>query len=139
VLLLVAAVLWTMAAIVFSQVQEFAGETGGGADVVEELRRSAGLLVSDAPFRRFVITRALLMCSALSAPFFVVLAQRGGSDVRLLGGFLFASSLASSVSALFWGRMADDSSQRVMVRAGAIAAAVCLSIASFGWLLPDSW
>ena len=38
------------------------------------------MLVDDKPFRHFVITRALLMCSALSAPFYVALAQ-GANDV----------------------------------------------------------
>ncbi len=137
-LLLAAAGLWVAAAAVFSRVEEYEGETAGGRDVLEELRRSAGLLISDAPFRRFVITRALLMCSALAAPFFVVLAQRGGSDVRLLGAFLLASSLASSVSASFWGWMTDDSSRRVMIHAGAIAAAACITTAALGWLIPDS-
>ena len=137
-LLLAAAGMWIVAAAIFSQVNEYEGETAGGRDVIGELRSSAKLLVNDAPFRRFVITRALLMCSALSAPLFVVLAQRGGSDVRLLGSFLLASSLASSVSASFWGWMADDSSRRVMIRAGAIAAASCIAAAALGWLLPNS-
>jgi hypothetical protein len=69
--------LWVAAAAIFSRVEEYEGETAGGRDVLDELARSAGLLISDAPFRRFVVTRALLICSALSAPFFVVLAQRG--------------------------------------------------------------
>lgn len=137
-LLLAAAGLWVAAAATFSRVEEYEGETSGGRDVLKELSRSAGLLIADAPFRRFVITRALLMCSALSAPFFIVLAQRGGPDVRLLGAFLLASSLASSVSASFWGWMADESSRRVMIRGGAIAATVCLATAAVGWAVPES-
>lgn len=137
-LLLAAAVLWLVAAGVFSRVAEHEGETGGGRGGFAELKRSAGLLRSDATLRNFVIVRALLMCSALSAPFFVVLAQRGGSDTRLLGAFLFSSSLASTVSASFWGWMADASSRRVMVRAGGAAAVVCLATALLGWSIPDS-
>ena len=136
-LLLTAGALWVVAATIFSRVDEYEGETAGGRDVFDDLARSTSLLVTDVPFRRFVITRALLMCSALSAPFLVVLAQRGAPDARLLGAFLLAGSLASTVSASFWGWMADDSSRRVMTLGGAVAAAVCLATAALGWMVPD--
>jgi hypothetical protein len=60
---------------------------------------------TDNKFRRFVITRALLLCSALTAPFYVVLA-RAHSEVgaSLLGSFLVAGGLASSLSAPVWGK-----------------------------------
>jgi hypothetical protein len=75
VLLVGAGLLWLVAAAVYSRVPEPVGETGGGRNALEALRR-LNILVSDKPFRRFVITRALLMCSALSAPFYVALAQQ---------------------------------------------------------------
>ena len=106
-LLVAAAGLWMVAAAVFSQVPEYAGETGGGRSLFNALERLS-LLATDAPFRRFVITRALLMCSALSAPFYVAMAQQNlGSPTYLLGAFVAASGLASLVSAPFWGRLAD--------------------------------
>jgi hypothetical protein len=72
-------------------------------------------------------TRALLLCSALSAPFFVMLAQRSTSDSRMLGAFLLASSLASGLSAAFWGWLAGVSSRNVLIRGGAMAALICLA------------
>ncbi len=133
VLLIAAGLLWLVAASVYSQVPEPFGETGGGRNALEALRR-LNILVSDKPFRRFVITRALLMCSALSAPFYVALAQRNyGSPAYLLGAFVIAAGIASLVSAPFWGRFADVSSKRVM-----IAAAVITSSAGLITLLVDT-
>ncbi|MEJ2297998.1 MAG: MFS transporter, partial [Woeseiaceae bacterium] len=73
-LLVGAGLLWLAAAAIYSFVGEYAGETGGGRSIADAMAQLK-LLVADQPFRRFVITRALLMCSALSAPFYVALAQ----------------------------------------------------------------
>ncbi len=125
-LLISAAVLWWLAAALFSRIGEEAGATGGGGNTLRQALGHLRLLRDDPPFRHFVITRALLMASALGAPFLVILAQNGGSG-WLLGGFVLASALASTVSAGFWGWMADTSSRRVMLRAGTMAALICLT------------
>jgi len=127
-LLLLAAALWVIAGLLFAGVEEYDGETGGGGNALTEAFQSLSLLRDDAPFRNFVITRALLLCSALASPYFVVLAQKESDTGFMLGVFLLASSLASSVSASFWGWMADTSSRRVMIRGAAIASAVCLGV-----------
>lgn len=127
-LLLLAAVLWVIAGFLFANIEEYAGETGGGANAMTEAIQSLSLLRDDAPFRHFVITRALLLCSALASPYFVVLAQRESDIGWMLGVFLLASSLASSLSASFWGWAADTSSRRVMIRGAAMASFVCLAV-----------
>ncbi|MFL1464842.1 MFS transporter [Marinobacter sp. HN1S83] len=127
-LLLLAAGLWVIAGLLFANIQEHQGETGGGGNAMTEALKRLSLLRDDAPFRHFVITRALLLCSALASPYFVVLAQKEADSDWLLGVFLLASSLASSVSASFWGWMADTSSRRVMIRGAAIASATCLLV-----------
>jgi hypothetical protein len=135
-LLVAAAGLWMVAAAVFSQVPEYAGETGGGRSLFNALERLS-LLATDAPFRRFVITRALLMCSALSAPFYVAMAQQNlGSPTYLLGAFVAASGLASLVSAPFWGRFADISSKRVMVAAAVLTSGIGLVTVGVDQLAP---
>ena len=64
-----------------------------------------------------MLTRALLMCSALSAPYFVALAQdQQGSPSWLLGSFILASGLASLVS------------RAVMVRAALITSGTGLAV-----------
>jgi hypothetical protein len=129
-LLLCAGLLWLVAAAVYSLVGEYAGETGGGRTVVEAMAKLK-LLVTDKPFRRFVTTRALLMCSALSAPFYVALAQTNrGSSATVLGSFVAAAGVASLLSAPVWGRFADQSSRKVMVAAALLTSGV--GILTFG-------
>ncbi|KPP99899.1 MFS transporter [Marinobacter sp. HL-58] len=127
-LLSLAAALWVIAGLLFASVDEQAGETGGGGNALGEAVKSLSLLRDDPPFRHFVITRALLLCSALASPYFVVLAQKSTDSGWLLGVFLLASSLASSVSASVWGWMADTSSRNVMIRGAAMASGVCLLV-----------
>lgn len=127
-LLLLAGGLWVIAGGLFAGIEEQKGETGGGGNAINEALQSLSLLRDDAPFRHFVITRALLLCSALASPYFVVLAQKESDAGWMLGVFLLASSLASSVSASFWGWMADTSSRKVIIRGAAIASGVCITV-----------
>ncbi|TGN40112.1 MFS transporter [Marinobacter confluentis] len=137
-LLLLAAGLWVIAGLLFASVDEYEGETGGGGSALKQAVQSLSLLRDDPPFRHFVITRALLLCSALAAPYFVVLAQGANDSGMLLGVFLLASSLASSVSASVWGWMADDSSRKVMIRGALIASAACLTVGLVAWQFGSS-
>ncbi len=127
-LLLLAASFWVVAGMLFANVDEYEGETSGGGHALKDAFRNLGLLRDDRLFRHFVITRALLLCSALAAPYFVLLAQRQGDATWLLGVFVFASSLASSISASIWGWMADTSSRRVLIRGALIASGACLTV-----------
>ncbi|OEY65288.1 MFS transporter [Marinobacter sp. X15-166B] len=128
ILLLLAAGLWVVAGVLFSGIEELPGETGGGGNALATAVENLALLKTDAHFRHFVVTRALLLCSALASPYLVVLAQQNDSTGWLLGSFLLASSLASSVSATVWGWMADRSSRQVIILGAAIASAVCLLV-----------
>ncbi|MDX1460258.1 MAG: MFS transporter [Xanthomonadales bacterium] len=145
-LLVGAGALWLVAAGFYSRVPEYGGETDGGRNAMEALG-SMKLLITDAPFRRFVITRALLMCSALSAPFYVALAQKShASSVLVLGAFVVAAGVAGLISAPLWGRFADRSSKAVMVAAATLTSAIGIgvfvadryaaSVVSTPWFLP---
>lgn len=132
-----AGVLWLLAAGLFARVQEYRGATEGGGNAFEEAVKSLNLLRDDAPFRNFVIVRALLLCSALTAPYFILLATgRSEAGVATLGLFIIANGLASSLSAPFWGRMSDVSSKRVMVRAALITAGLGIAMFVIETLLP---
>ncbi|MBK1693074.1 MFS transporter [Ectothiorhodospira mobilis] len=125
VLLLAAAGLWLLAAAVFATLREEPGATGGGGNAITEGLRSLGLLRTDAPFRRFVVTRALLMSTALAQPFYVLLAQQqGDGGLADLGLLILATGLAGTLSAPVWGRLSDRSSRRVLMAAGALAGAL---------------
>ena len=127
-LLVVAAVLWGNAAVLFARVQEHPGENEGAENALARARTNAALLWRDAQLRHFVISRGLLMSSALAAPFLVMLLQGGDGSARHLGALLLASSLASSLAAGFWGLMADRSSRQVMIAGGVIASLCCLLV-----------
>ncbi|TVS12361.1 MAG: MFS transporter [Wenzhouxiangella sp.] len=123
ILLACAGGLWFLAAGTYALIREYPGSTAGGADALSEALKRLQLLSTDRPFRQFVIARSLLLCSALSAPFFIMLAHEQTEGALLvLGLFVIADGLASLVSAPFWGKFADASSRRVMVVAGAASA-----------------
>ena len=135
-LLVAAGALWFVAAVIYSQIRELPGETGGGRSALAAISKLR-ILVTDKTFGRFVATRALLMCSALSAPFYVALAVESyGSQGHLLGAFLASAGIASLVSAPVWGRFADSSSKNVMVAAALVTAAIGIATAAVAWLLP---
>ena len=148
-LLIAAGGLWFLATLVYSGIGEHGGDTSGTRDATESLK-ALGLLLTDRPFRRFVITRALLMCSALSAPFYIALAQEHlGSPSYILGLFLAAGGVASLISAPVWGRFADQSSKRVMIAAAAVTAGAGIltfvcdrylpAISRSAWFLPAAY
>jgi hypothetical protein len=124
-LLAVAGGLWFVAAGIYAMIREFPGATEGGGNALSEAIARLDLLRSDPAFRRFVMARSLLLCSSLSAPFFIMLAhERTQGAMLVLGLFVIADGVASLVSAPFWGRFADTSSRRVMIISGAAAALV---------------
>ena len=125
-LLLGAAMLWFGAATLFSQIDEQPGETSGGGNAMKQAFANLALLRDEALFRHFVMTRALMLSSALATPFLIVLAQQHSSSGALLGAFLLASSLASLLSSSIWGWMADWSSRKVLLLAASLAALFCL-------------
>lgn len=130
--------LWLLSLAIFAGLKEVSGETAGGANGWREAWQRLDLLRRDRHFRRFVLTRALLLCSALTAPFYVVLARGHSTDgASLLGTFLVAGGLASSLSAPVWGTMADRSSRRVMIAAALLTAALGVAAFAVMRLLPD--
>ncbi len=131
-----AASMWILGAVAYAMIREYPGETSGGANAIREALARLSLLRDNKQFRNFVISRSLLLCSALTAPFYVVIAQDMlGKDVKILGLFILANGVATSISAPFWGRLADLSSKRVMVIAALITAGLgIVMFAVVSWL-----
>jgi MFS family permease len=140
------AVMWIIAALFYSQISEYKGATEGGKNGLIHAFSKLKLLYQDKQFAHFVITRALLLCSALSAPFYIILASKQSFEFSLLATFIAVSGLASLVSAPIWGRLSDLSSQRVLVLSALLVTANGLavfviatwytSLLQTGWLLP---
>lgn len=132
--------LWLIAALFYSRIREFPGETQGGANGFLQALQRLDILRTDKPFRRFVITRALMLSSALTAPYYVVLAQQQlGSPAYLLGLFIVSSGAAGLVSGPFWGLFADISSRRVLILSALMAALLGFAVYALtrlqpGWL-----
>ncbi len=146
VLLGFGAALWLIAGGIFSRIAEVPGSTEGGGNALTEALKRLDILRTDAPFRRFVIVRALLISTALSGPYYMMLAYQSGGGGELLGFFVLASGFASALSSAFWGRYADRSSRTVLMIASSIAAALGFILftldfcgvlqAGFAWIIP---
>ena len=124
--------LWLLAAAVFATLDEPEAEVDtsdmrGVSDLVEPLRQ-------DSEFQSYVATRALLISTALSPPFLVMLGNTDGIGVGNLGLLILASSIAAIVSSYLWGALSDRSSRKVLMLAGAISALTLGAAAAFGFL-----
>ncbi|OOG22660.1 MFS transporter [Thioalkalivibrio denitrificans] len=129
--------LWLLAAGTYALIREYPGVTEGGGNALIETVQRLDRLRRDAPFRHFVIARALLLSSALSAPFVIMLAHEQTEGALLvLGLFVLADGIAHVVAGPFWGRFADVSSRRVMIVAGAAASASAAALAAVATFIP---
>jgi hypothetical protein len=127
-LLVGGAAAWVLAAVVYAGIRESPGEHDRDSRQGRALRTAVALLRDDAPFRRFVITRSLLLVSALSPPFVVALATRqGGAGLQGLAAFVISNGIASLVGGRFWGRTADRSSRVTMQWAAGLSALIVLA------------
>jgi hypothetical protein len=142
-LLASAGALWLAGAAMFALVVERQGATAGGGNAGAEALRQLKLLRDDRPFRNFVLARALMLSTALTAPYYIVLAREAGdSAVKSLGLFVIAAGLASMVSAPTWGRLSDVSSRLVLVWAGLAASVlgvITFGLAQFTGLIAGLW
>jgi Na+/melibiose symporter-like transporter len=117
--LFVASAFWITAAMLFSTLMENPGATEGGANPINVVKNNLHFLVSDRELRFYILTRALLVSTALAPPFMLALNSESLSDsISGLGWLLLASSCASLVSSYIWGRLADHSSRKVLLLAG---------------------
>lgn len=128
-----AALLWVAAGAIMAGMSEDVSDEEAG-DSAAPLR----LLLERPQLARFVLTRGLLVGTALAPPYLVLLT---GSDgvFSALGALVLASSLAALLSSYVWGWLADRSSRRVLVYsgvAGAVTLAAALLLQSAGWAMP---
>lgn len=128
-LLIGAAFAWVLAAGTYATIDEPEGEHEDTTSLRDAMSDAVHLLRDDAVFRRFLVARTLLLVSALSPPFVVVLASRlGGGGLSGLGPFVFSSGVASLVGGGLWGRAADRSSRRVMMAAAGSSSLIVLAL-----------
>jgi hypothetical protein len=141
-----AGLLWLGGAVMFSQVIEEPGATSGGGNAGQVAIQQLNLLRIDRDFRNFVLTRALMLSTALTAPYYVLLAREQSGALKSLGLFVVAAGLAGLISGPIWGKLSDVSSRLVLVWAGIAASLtglVTFALVQFGgtfgslwWLIP---
>ena len=120
---------WLVAAVIYSGIKEFPSQIKEESSDKNSIFASFALLKTNKQFRNFIIARTLLLCTALSAPFYVVLAQNYvGKEAYLLGLFIIAKGVASTLSSPIWGKYADKSSKNIMAVAVLIASVLGIFI-----------
>ncbi len=107
-----AAGLWIGSAAVFATLRERPSDP---TDVTGQAAQFS-LLRENPQLTRFIITRSLLVGTALAPPYLILL--QPDSTFGQLGALVLASAVASLVSSYVWGRLSDLSSRRVLQRAG---------------------
>lgn len=116
-----AVALWLAATAVMAGINE--PRVDAEPHTAESFTEALALLRDDADFRHFVLARMLLLASALTPPYIVILAiEATGDAVGGLGPFVVASGLASLLGGRTWGGLADRSARRVMAAAAGLAA-----------------
>lgn len=124
-LLAIGAATWFIAAVVFRGIAE-PPETAseGGIGKRDWWQETWGLFTGDRAFREFVTVRSLLLVTALSTSFIVMLA---GNTLTGLAGFV----LASGLSGLIGGRLSgvwSDRSSRLVMSWGALCATLIIAV-----------
>lgn len=123
--LALAALLWIASAAVFATLRE---EDAPGDPREGSALSQFALLREDPQLVRFIVTRGLLVGTALAPPFLVLLASESGQGgLESLGALVLASAVSAFASSWIWGRMADRSSRRVLILTGLVGAAALLA------------
>ncbi|MEX1038593.1 MAG: MFS transporter [Acidimicrobiia bacterium] len=133
-----ASLLWLGAAGVFLTVDEVPS-SAEETDPAASIKESMSLSRDDAPFRRFIVARILLLVTALSPPFVVSLsAAVSESSISGVGPFVVATGVAGLLGSPVWGRLADQSSRLVMAAAAGAGGMIVLGYLSLRWIGFDS-
>ncbi|RBO84901.1 MFS transporter [Marinomonas aquiplantarum] len=135
--LIIGALVWCFAAMVYALIDEPRSDVDHAPVGFWQLFSGLSLLKTNASFRTFVIARSLLLCTALTAPYYVLIAQQHlGNGLWVLGAFMAASGLASLVSSPFWGRFSDYSSRQVMMFSTLLGVFAGVLLFVVMWLFP---
>ena len=127
---------WALASLVFTRIDEPTPDTD--ATRGQDLAEMWALVKSDKDLQRFLIVRSLMLVTALSTPFIVVLGSREGADLTGLGAFVIASGGASLLGGRISGRLSDRSSKSTMAWAAGIASTVLVLLVLSARLADDT-
>ncbi len=130
---------WLLAALIFGLIREDPGGTTGGIDGLRAIIAQLGLLGSEAQLRRLIVTRTLLLSTALAPPFYIALSgDNTASGLGTLGSFMIAAAAASILSTYVWGRFSDRSSRLVLMLAASLAVLANAAAAFLALAMPEA-
>lgn len=121
-LLALGASTWAFASLVFRGIDEPEAEVDPGDKT--SMRDIVQLVKDDQDLQSFLLVRSLMLVTALSTPFIVVLASAQGADLTGLGAFIIASGGASLIGGRISGLWSDKSSKSTMAWAAGVASTV---------------
>ncbi|OFL14222.1 MFS transporter [Corynebacterium sp. HMSC067D03] len=128
--------MWALASLVFMRIDEPTPDTDTSNG--QGFHDMWKLVTSDRDLQRFLIVRSLMLVTALSTPFIVVLGSREGADLTGLGAFIVASGGASLLGGQVSGRLSDRSSKRMMAWAAGFASTVLILLVASAQLVDDT-
>jgi len=135
--------LWAAAAGLFAAMDEQPGETAGGRSAWRELGLGMRITREVPGYRRYLVTRALLLSVELAMPFYALHGREVfGGEVAALGVFIVTVGLASVISSPIWGYFSDRSSRSVLGISGllaALAGVLALGIAALPETIQSTW
>lgn len=142
-LLAIGASTWALASLVFRGIEEPEAEPQDNDRM--GMRQVWQLVKGDKDLQMFLLVRSLMLVTALSTPFIVVLASQQGADLTGLGAFIIASGGASLLGGRISGLWSDRSSKSTMAWAAGVASTVLVALVAsaqlFGegvnaWVMP---
>lgn len=139
-----AALLWIVAALLFTQVAEEPGATDGGENGIKGFLSRLVEVWQDKQLRYFIAVRGCLTVTALAPPFILMLSSYEKQletlsieNFESLGLMILASATAGLLSSFIWGKLADRSSRKVLMLASVLASLAFGSCLFIMLLFPD--
>lgn len=131
---------WLAALLVFRTIDEPVPDHPGDADTSHgnwwtDMWR---MFFQDSVFRNFVVVRSLMLVTALSTSFVVLLSQEIGHEIAGLGMFVVAAALATLIGGRISGAASDLSSKSVMAIGAGASVAVIAAVVVTAQLWPDT-
>ena len=135
-LLAVGALTWALASLVFSGIDEPEAEPESNDG--QSMKEMWALIKGDRDLQKFLVVRSLMLVTALSTPFIVVMAGDEGADLTGLGAFIIASGGASLLGGRVSGKFSDRSSKSTMAWAAGVASTVIVALVASARLAPSA-
>ena len=135
-LLAVGALTWALASLVFTGIDEPEAEPESKDG--QSMKEMWALVKSDRDLQKFLVVRSLMLVTALSTPFIVVMAGDEGADLTGLGAFIIASGGASLLGGRVSGKFSDRSSKSTMAWAAGVASTVIVALVASARLAPSA-